>query len=306
VAIAAFGSSQPAKTSGSTAKRAGVVAWVLLLPGLLYLTIFFMVPLVSLLVTSVMAPDPSGAIGVFSYGFDPQAYAHVTVDYLPQIMRSFGYALLSTIVALLISYPVAYFVGIRLRTRPLIQKLTLTLVIAPFFISFLLRTIAWKQIFADDSATMNFIRAALHLDPTFHFLGTPGAVVWGLVYNFIPFMTLPLYTSLERLDLRLLEAAGDLYASPAAVFRKVTLPLTMPGVISGTLLTFIPITGDYVNASRDFLGSPDTSMIGNMVQADYLQNQDYPSASALSAVLMAIILVIVTIYVKRAGTEDLL
>jgi len=153
---------------------------------------------------------------------------------------------------------------------------------------------------------MTFVRSLLHLDNTFHFLGTPGAVVWGLVYNFIPFMTLPLYTALERLDLRLLEAAGDLYASPAEVFRKITLPLTMPGVISGTLLTFIPITGDYVNASRDFLGASDTSMIGNMVQADYLQNSDYPSASALSAVLMAVILIIVGVYVKRTGTEDLL
>jgi spermidine/putrescine transport system permease protein len=127
-----------------------------------------------------------------------------------------------------------------------------------------------------------------------------------LTYNFIPFMTLPLYTSLERLDLRLLEAASDLYASPAAIFRKVTLPLTMPGVISGTLLTFIPITGDYVNASRDFLGSSKTSMIGNMVEADFLQNADYPAASALSAVLMAVILVMVAVYVKRTGTEDLL
>lgn len=286
--------------------KSGAFAWVLLLPGLLYLGMFFLIPLVSLLITSVMTPDPSGAFGMYVYGFDISSYLHVTTDYLPQILRSFGFAFVATIIALLISYPLAYFVGVRLRTRPLIQKLTLTLVIAPFFISFLLRTIAWKQIFSDNSPTMNFIRGLFHLDPSFHFLGTPGAVVWGLVYNFIPFMTLPLYTALERLDLRLVEAAGDLYASPSQVFRKVTLPLTMPGVISGTMLTFIPITGDYVNASRDFLGGPDSSMIGNMVQADYLQNSDYPAASALSAVLMAVILIIVTIYVKRSGTEDLL
>ena len=137
-------------------------------------------------------------------------------------------------------------------------------------------------------------------------VGTDFMVIFGLTYNFIPFMTLPLYTSLERLDIRYIEAAGDLYASPAAVFRRVTLPLTMPGVISGTLLTFIPITGDYVNASRDFLGSPETSMIGNMVQADFLQNGDYPAASALSALLMAAILAIIAFYVRRTGTEDLL
>lgn len=304
MAMAGFSSSAPKQSS--TPLKSGKFVWVLLLPGLLYLGMFFMIPLVSLLVTSVETPDASGAIGMYQYGFDLSSYQHVVVDYLPQIGRSFGYAFLATVLALLISYPLAYFVGIRLRSRPLLQKLTLTLVVAPFFISFLLRTIAWKQIFSDDSVTMNFVRGLLHLDPSYHFLGTPGAVIWGLVYNFIPFMTLPLYTSLERLDLRLLEAAGDLYASPTAVFTKVTLPLTMPGVISGTLLTFIPITGDYVNASRDFLGASDTSMIGNLVQADFLQNSDYPSASAMSAVLMGVILLIVTFYVRRTGTEDLL
>ena len=305
MALAGFSSAAPKPQAASTLKS-GRIAWVLLLPGLLYLAMFFLIPLVSLLITSVMTPDPSGAYGIYNYGFDLSSYQHVIVDYLPQIGRSFLYAFAATVIALLISYPLAYFVGIRLRSRPLIQKLTLTLVIAPFFISFLLRTIAWKQLFADNAPTMTFVHHLFNLDSTFHFLGTPGAVVWGLVYNFIPFMTLPLYTSLERLDLRLLEAAGDLYATPASVFRRVTLPLTMPGVISGTLLTFIPITGDYVNASRDFLGASDTSMIGNMVQADYLQNSDYPAASALSAVLMAVILIIVGIYVKRTGTEDLL
>ncbi|MEN9737011.1 MAG: hypothetical protein RJA26_244 [Actinomycetota bacterium] len=304
MAMAGFSTSAPKQSS--TPLKSGKFVWVLLLPGLLYLGMFFMIPLVSLLITSVETPDPSGAIGMYQYGFDLASYQHVLVDYLPQILRSFGYAFVATVLALLISYPLAYFVGIRLRSRPLIQKLTLTLVVAPFFISFLLRTIAWKQIFADDSVTMNFVRQLLNLDPSYHFLGTPGAVVWGLVYNFIPFMTLPLYTSLERLDLRLLEAADDLYASPVAIFTKVTLPLTMPGVISGTLLTFIPITGDYVNASRDFLGASDTSMIGNLVQADFLVNSDYPSASAMSAVLMAVILLIVTFYVRRTGTEDLL
>jgi spermidine/putrescine transport system permease protein len=148
---------------------------------------------------------------------------------------------------------------------------------------------------------------ALHLIPTSqHFLGTDAAVIFGLTYNFIPFMTLPLYTTLERFDIRLLEAGSDLYASPAKVFRKITLPLSMPGIISGTLLVFIPIAGDYVNASRDFLGSSKTSMIGTMVEADFLQNWDYPSASALSVLLMAVIVVLVSLYVRSAGTEDLL
>lgn len=297
--------SRAAKAATPHGLRSSRMAWILLLPGLLYLGMFFLIPLVSLLITSVETLVP-GTFDTYQYGFDLSAYQRVIVDYAPQIGRSFLYALLATVFALLISYPLAYFVGVRLRNRPLLQKLTLVLVVAPFFISFLLRTIAWKQIFSDASPVMELVRGLFQLDPTFHFLGTPAAVVWGLTYNFIPFMTLPLYTSLERLDIRYIEAAGDLYATPASVFRRVTLPLTMPGVISGTMLTFIPITGDYVNASRDFLGAPDTSMIGNMVQADFLQNADYPAASALSAVLMAVILAIITFYVRRTGTEDLL
>jgi len=305
MAFAAF-SPSASKQKSSSPVKSGKIVLVLLLPGLLYLGMFFMVPLVSLIITSLETPDPSGAFGVYQYALDFSAYQRVVVDYFPQILRSFGYAFLATLLAVLIAYPLAYFVGVRLRTRPLVQKLTLTLVVAPFFISFLLRTIAWKQILSDNSPTLEFLRSLHLLGPQQYFLGTPFAVVWGLTYNFIPFMVLPLYSSLERLDLRLLEAAGDLYASPSAVFRRVTLPLTMPGVISGTLLTFIPITGDYVNASRDFLGASDTSMIGNMVQADFLQNSDYPAASAMSAVLMAVILILVTVYVRRTGTEELL
>ncbi len=304
MAFAAFSSNKPAPNAAPM--KSGKIVLALLLPGLLYLAMFFMVPLVSLLITSLESPDPSGAIGQYVYAVDFSSYGNVVSRYLPQILRSFGYAFAATVFALVISYPLAYFIGVRLRTRPLIQKLTLTLVIAPFFISFLLRTIAWKQILSDNSPTLTFLRSIHLLGDHQFFLGTPFAVIWGLTYNFIPFMTLPLYTSLERLDLRYLEAAGDLYANPAQVFRKITLPLTMPGVISGTLLTFIPITGDYVNASRDFLGSSSTSMIGNMVQADFLQNSDYPSASALSAILMGVILVLVTVYVRRTGTEDLL
>ena len=303
MAMAGFSTSAPKQSSAPL--KSGKFVWVLLLPGLLYLGMFFMIPLVSLLITSVETPDPSGAIGMYQYGFDLASYQHVLVDYLPQILRSFGYAFVATVLALLISYPLAYFVGIRLRSRPLIQKLTLTLVVAPFFISFLLRTIAWKQIFADDSVTMNFVRQLLNLDPSYHFLGTPGAVVWGLVYNFIPFMTLPLYTSLEKLDIRYLEAGADLYANPRRVFFKVTLPLSMPGVISGTLLTFIPMAGDYVNASKNYLGGAQTSMLGNIIEAEY-KNFNYPVASALSVGLMAIILILIVGYVRRVGSEELL
>jgi spermidine/putrescine transport system permease protein len=182
----------------------------------------------------------------------------------------------------------------------------LTLVIAPFFISFLLRTLAWKQMFSNESWIVTTLQQIGFLGSDQYVVGTPFMVIFGLTYNFIPFMTLPLYTSLERLDIRYLEAGSDLYASPAKVFRKITFPLSLPGVISGTLLTFIPIAGDYINASGDFLGSPETAMLGNTIEANYLNINDYPSASALSVLLMGVILLLVTFYVKRSGTEDLL
>lgn len=305
MAFAAFSNDKPNKDT-STQRKSGPIVLALLLPGLTYLVLFFMTPLISLVITSLESPDPSGAIGAYLNDVNFSNYVTVAVDYLPQIIRSFGYALAATVFALLISYPVAYFIGVRLRTRPLTQRLMLTLVIAPFFISFLLRTIAWKQLLSDDSGFVNILHAMGVLAPDQFFLGTDAAVIFGLTYNFIPFMTLPLFTNLERLDTRLLEAGSDLYANPRKVFSKITLPLSMPGIISGTLLTFIPIAGDYVNASRDFLGSSKTSMIGTMVEADYLQNLNYPSASALSVLLMGVILALVTVYVRRSGTEDLL
>jgi spermidine/putrescine transport system permease protein len=305
MAFAAFGGNAPAVAGGAN-RKGGKIVLALLLPGLIYLGLFFLTPLFSLIITSLEAPDPSGAIGIYQYGFEIGNYWSVMTDYLPQIFRSFFYALLATFFALLISYPLAYFIGVKLRSRPMLQRLLVTLVIAPFFISFLLRTIAWKQILSEGGAIMQWVHSVGLLGPSEYFIGTPAAVIFGLTYNFIPFMTLPLYTTLERFDVRLIEAGSDLYASPSKVFRKITFPISLPGVISGTLLTFIPITGDYVNASRDFLGSSKTSMIGNMVEADFLQNLRYPTASALSVLLMAVILVIVSVYVKKSGTEDLL
>jgi len=304
MAFAAFGSA-PA-TEHKSPVKSGRIVLALLMPGLIYLGLFFFTPLFSLIITSLETPAASGAIGAYDYGFAWQNYVTVLQSYFPQILRSFYYATVATLIALLISYPLAYFTGVKLRRFPLFQRLMLTLVIAPFFISFLLRTIAWKQIFADEGWIMQFVYNMHWMPTSEHFLGSDFAVIFGLTYNFIPFMTLPLYTTLERFDIRFLEAGADLYASPAKVFRKITLPLSMPGIISGTLLVFIPIAGDYVNASRDFLGSSKTSMIGTMVESDFLQNWDYPSASALSVMLMAVIVVLVSLYVRSAGTEDLL
>lgn len=280
----------------------------LLLPGLSYLALFFLTPLISLVIVSFATIDPNSALTppTLLYGFDIQPYLDSLNSYMPHIMRSFYFAFVATILALLISYPIAYYIGVKLRSRPLFQKLMLTVVVAPFFISFLLRTIAWKKMLAIDSPIVHFMQSIGLLGPNEPFIGTAGAVIFGLTYNFIPFMTLPLYTSLERLDIRLLEASSDLYSNPATTFRKVTLPITMPGVISGTLLVFIPISGDYVNANTNFLGSPSVQMLGNQVEANFLRTLNYPVASALSVILMAVILLIVSVYVKRTGTEDLL
>jgi len=304
MAFTAFSSSKP--KVGIKPGKTGKVVIVLLAPGLAYLGAFFLTPLISLIMVSLQAPDPLGGFGEYVPALQFSNYLVVISEYFPHMMRSFGYALAATILALVISYPLAYFIGVKARRYPLLQKLMLTLVIAPFFISFLLRTLAWKQIFSNESWIVTTLQQIGFLDSDQYVVGTPFMVIFGLTYNFIPFMTLPLYTSLERLDTRYLEAGSDLYASPSKVFRKVTIPLSMPGIISGTLLTFIPIAGDYINASGDFLGSSSTAMLGNVIEANYLQINDYPAASALSVLLMGAILVLVAGYVKKSGTEDLL
>jgi spermidine/putrescine transport system permease protein len=308
MAIAAFGHSGGAKPhkSGSPSRGSGKVALLLLAPGLLYLAIFYVAPLFSLVLTSLQTIDYSTGVPVYQYGFEIGNYVNVISQYGEQVGRSFIYAFFATIAALLISYPLAYFIGVKARRFPLIQSLMLTLVIAPFFISFLLRTFAWKQIFSNESWIVTTLQSIGVLASDQYLVGTPFLVIFGLTYNFIPFMTLPLYTSLERLDIRYLEAGADLYANPRKVFRKVTLPLSMPGIVSGTLLTFIPIAGDYVNASGLFLGSTQTSMLGNVVESKFLKSYDYPTASALSVILMGAIMLLVTFYVRKSGTDDLL
>jgi spermidine/putrescine transport system permease protein len=304
VALAAFTTAAPAQEPAQ--RRKSGIALVLLLPGVLYLVLFFLTPLVSLIITSFQVPVPGGDIGQYQAAFQWQNYTDAVAEYWPQIIRSFAYALIATVCALLISYPLAYFIGVKVRRFPLLQNLLMTLVIAPFFISFLLRTLAWKQLLSDDSWFTSSLKALSILPPDAHLTGTPFSVIFGLTYNFIPFMTLPLYSTLERLDTRLLEAGSDLYAGAITTFRKITIPLSMPGIVSGTLLTFIPAAGDYINASQDFLGSADTSMMGNVIESNFLVLQNYPAAAAMSVILMAVILVIVGFYVKRSGTEDLL
>ena len=287
-------------------RRKSKIALFLLLPGILYLALFFLVPLISLLLTSLQQPVPNGDIGEYQTAFRWENYTDAISTYGVHIVRSFVYAILATIFALLFSYPLAYFIGVKARRWPLIQNLMLVLVIAPFFISFLLRTLAWKSILSDESVFITGLKALALMAPDAHFTGTPAAVVFGLTYNFIPFMTLPLYATLERLDSRLLEAGSDLYARPAMTFFKVTVPLSMSGIVSGVLLTFIPAAGDYINASQDFLGGTGTAMMGNTIESNFLVTLNYPAAASVSIILMAVILVMVTVYIKRSGTKDLL
>lgn len=269
-------------------KRRGLAVFLLLTPGIAYMLLFFVSPFVQLIITSLQAASAGGGIGDYEAALQFANYWVALQEYWPQLLRSFIYAISATVIGLLISYPLAYLIGIKVRNKPMLQGILLILVIAPFFISFLLRTLAWKSILPSE------------------WIGTDFSVIFGLTYNFIPFMVLPIYASLQALDLRLTEAGSDLYASPFTVFRKVTLPLSMPGVVAGTLLSFIPMSGDYVNASRDFLGSTKTAMIGNVIESNFLQTQNYPMAAALSVVLMVIILVFIAVYVRRSGAEDLL
>ena len=283
--------------SGAAAQRRPRTAYLLLLPGLAWLGVFFVIPLVSLFFTSLQAPTDRA--GIYQPAFQVANYLTALQDYWPVFVRSFVYSGIATVLALVIAYPLAYFIAFRAGKW---RALLLVLVVAPFFASFLLRTYAWRTILADEGFITSFLNA-LHLLPEGRILNTPIAVVLGLTYNFLPFMILPLYAALERIDPRLVEAAGDLYATPFTGFRKVIWPLSLPGVVAGTLLTFIPASGDYINAT--LLGSPSDRMVGNAIQTNFLQFRDYPIASALSFILMAIILAVVFVYIRRAGTEDL-
>lgn len=286
-------------------KKARSGAYLMLLPGLVYLVLFFVLPVFSLLATSLYVPVPGGDIGQFQPAFHWQNYVTALGEFWPQLVRSFVFAFIATIAALVIGYPIAYVIAVRARGRTLLQGLLLVLLIAPFFTSFILRTIAWKQILADDSLVVHVMKWVHLLPQDGRLTATAFAVVAGLTYNFLPFMALPIYASLERMDSRLLEAGGDLYANGPTTFWRVTLPLSMPGVVSGTLLTFIPASGDYVNAV--LLGNPtSTAMIGQVIDSRFFRLNDYPTASVLSVALMVAILVLVGVYVRRSGTEELL
>lgn len=277
--------------------RTRAIPYALLLPGIAFLTLFFVVPMYYLSATSLMSGSAaSGYVFRWSWhNFDDALSGNGT-----QLWHSFEYAGLATIVAFLIGYPLAYYIAVRAgRSKPLL----LLLVIAPFFVTYLIRTLAWKTILSDSGVVVGILQFLHVMGPNDELLNTPLAVIAGLTYGFLPFMILPLFTSLDQLDTRLLEAGQDLYASPRRTFLRVTLPHSVPGILAGTLLTFIPAAGDYINA--EILGSTNTRMIGNVIQAQFLNTLDFPKAASLSFVLMALILVIVIIYTRALGTEEL-
>jgi spermidine/putrescine transport system permease protein len=284
---------------GSARRGRRLLPYLMVLPAGLWLVLFFLVPAVQLAATSLYDPAGSLADGyamTWAFGNYPAAIA----AYWPQLLRSLLYAGAATVACLVLGLPLAYAIALKAGRW---RNLLLVAVIAPFFTSFLVRTLAWKTILSDNGILVTLLRDAHVLGADGRLLATPFAVIAGLAYNFLPFMVLPLYASLERLDPGLLEAAADLYAGPLAVFRRITLPLAAPGIVAGTLLTFIPAAGDYINA--ELLGTPRTSMIGNVIDSAFLVRLDYPHAAALSFVLMAAILGLVLAYLRRVGPSGL-
>ena len=276
------------------------VPYLLLFPGFAFLFTFFILPIINLAQTSTQTPIKGGDTGQYQQSFAFSNYIHAFTENKEQFARSFVFATLSTLLALAIAYTLAYAIAFK---SGKFKNILLVLVVAPFFTSFLLRTIAWKQILGEEGFVVPGLRSLHIIGQQTTLTSTSFAVVAGMTYNFLPFMTLPLYASLERIDPRTIEAAGDLYANGITAFRRVTVPLSMPGVVAGTLLTFIPAAGDYVNAA--ILGSPTSKMVGNVIESRYFKIVDYPTAAALSFTLMAAILILVTLYIRKAGTEEL-
>ena len=269
--------------------------YLLLGPGLAWLAVFFVVPLFYLGYTSLQAGD---ILTGYTFQWAWENYSDAFTLYRPHFLRSLQYAGVATVIAFLISYPLAYWIAFRAGRW---KNLFLLLVIAPFFVTYLIRTIAWKTILADQGPVVDFLRTVQLVSDDGRLLATTTAVVAGITYNYLPFMALPLYVSLEQIDHRLIEAAQDLYASRVQAFFRVTLPLSLPGVFAGTLLTFIPAAGDFINA--ELLGTPRQQMIGNVIQSKFKEIADYPQAAAISFVLMATILVAIVVYTRVIGTE---
>ena len=277
--------------------RRDLVPYLFLLPGGAWLVIFFVVPMLLMLLVSLQEGSLSTG---YSLTWNFAIYPTVIAEFWPQFLRAAFYALLTTILTLLLGFPMAYFIAFRGGRW---KTALLFVVILPFFVSFIIRTLNWKLLLADNGLLFGPLKEIGLLDPAFHLIATPAGVISGLTYNFLPFMVLPLYVALEKIDRRLIEAATDLYATRRQAFWRITFRLALPGIVAGSLLVFIPAVGDFINA--ELLGSRDTAMIGNIIQFQYLTLNDYPAASALGFVLVALVMLLIVVYVRAVGTEQL-
>jgi spermidine/putrescine transport system permease protein len=281
----------------SLRRRRQLLPYLFLVPGLLWLIIFFLVPLLNQSYVSLQSGDSE--IG-YQFTWNFSTYSDAISNYHQQFIRSLGYAATATVIDLIIAFPLAYFIAFKAGRW---RNLMLLLIVLPFFTSYLVRTVSWQLILSDNGWVVSRLRDVHIVSENGRLLATRTAVIAGIAYNFLPFMALPLYVSLEKIDRRLIEAATDLYASRATAFRKVTLPLALPGIFAGSLLTFIPAVGDFINAA--LLGTPNQYMIGNVIQSKFLNILDYPAAAALSFMLMGVILVGIAIYARLLGTRSL-
>jgi spermidine/putrescine transport system permease protein len=281
----------------SLRRRRQLLPWVFLGPGLLWLVLFFAIPLLNQVNVSLQTGDPD--IG-YTFAWHFSTYTNAIRDYQDQFLRSIGYAGAATILDFLIAFPLAYFVAFKAGR---FKNAMLLLIVLPFFMSYVLRTVAWQLILSDNGWVVARLRDVGVLAGGDRLLASRTAVIAGITYNFLPFMALPLYVSLEKIDRRLIEAATDLYANRATAFRRVTLPLAIPGIFAGSLLTFIPACGDFINAA--LLGTPRQFMVGNVIQAKFLNILDYPTAAALSFILMTFILIGIFLYARILGARTL-
>lgn len=289
-----------AGTAAGAARRSRWTPFLLMAPALLYLLLFFVVPILTLLRTSLSTAVGNVFVPDYELTWEFDNYLDALRTYDEQFTRSLGFAAAATVACILLAYPLAYVIAFRSGRW---KNVLLGLVVLPFFITFLVRTLSWKTILSDGGPVVSVFEAIGLLPPSDRLLATPYAVIGGLVYNFLPFMLLPLYVSLEKIDPRLIEASHDLYANGRRAFTKVVLPLSVPGLFAGSLLTFIPASGDFINAR--YLGSANETMVGTVIHDQFLLTKDYPLAAALSFLLMLLIVVGVAIYTRVLGTEDL-
>jgi spermidine/putrescine transport system permease protein len=278
----------------------GLTPFLLLLPGGAWLVVFFAVPMgVMLLISLQQGTFDTGYELTWNFGIYPE----VIGQYWELYVRSAVFALAATVITLAIGYPVAYTIAFR---GGRLKNALLLVVVLPFFVSFVIRTLNWRMVLSDNGMVFGSLKDIGLLAPDFHFLATPASVIFGLTYNFLPFMILPLYVALEKIDRRLIEAATDLYASRAQAFWRVTFLLSLPGVVAGSLLTFIPAVGDFITAEVIGAGNPQVFMVGNIIQRKFLDSLDYPAAAALGFVLVAVVMTLVAIYTRLIGSERLM